>query len=45
MLIQRSIYGFIQASLLWYNMYTDRVKALGFKVNPDFDGLILVYLK
>ena len=30
----RSIYGIIQAAMLWYNFYTERLSKMGFVINP-----------
>ena len=32
--IIRSIYGCIEAAILWYDLYSSKLKDLGFKVNP-----------
>ena len=32
--VLRSIYGCIEAALLWYEMFTKSLKKMGFKINP-----------
>ena len=34
LLLVRSIYGFIKAAILWYNLYTRTLQSIGFELNP-----------
>ena len=34
MWVTRAIYGCIESALLWYNLYADTLKDMGFKLNP-----------
>ena len=34
LLVLRSIYGCIQAAMLWYELYTEELVNIGFKINP-----------
>ena len=34
LLLLRSIYGMIQAALLWYELYSNKLQNIGFDLNP-----------
>ena len=36
LLVLRSIYGCINSALLWYNLSSTTLEALGFEINPHY---------
>ena len=34
LLVLRTIYGFIESALLWYNIFSTILEGIGFEINP-----------